>query len=115
MSTILLVDDEPDTLYVLDLLLTAQGYRVVKARNGFEGMELGLAGPPDLVISDWVMPVMDGTQLYRCFAAIPRLTTVPFVFISAAAPPDELAVGPFLRKPFDLPLLLDLIARSLSS
>ena len=47
----------------------AQGYRVVKARNGFEGMELGLAGPPDLVISDWVMPVMDGTQLYRCFAA----------------------------------------------
>jgi CheY-like chemotaxis protein len=114
MSTILVVDDEPDTLYVLDLILTAQGYRVVKARNGYEAMEFALAGPPDLVISDWMMPVMDGTQLYRYFAAIPTLTTVPFVFISAAVPPGELAAGPFLRKPFHPPLLLDLVSRSLS-
>jgi CheY-like chemotaxis protein len=115
MSTILLVDDDPDTRYILDLLLTAQGYRVVKARNGYEAMEVALAAPPDLVISDWVMPVIDGTQLYRYFAAIPTLNTVPFVFISGALPPDEVTVGPFLRKPFEPPLLFDLVARSLGS
>jgi CheY-like chemotaxis protein len=114
MRTILVVDDEPDTLYVLDLILTAQGYRVVKARNGYEAMQFAFSAPPDLVISDWMMPVMDGTQLYRYFAAIPTLTTVPFVFISASVPPGELSAGPFLRKPFDPPRLLDLVSRSLA-
>jgi CheY-like chemotaxis protein len=114
MHTILLVDDEPDILFVFELLLTGQGYRVITARNGAEALEAALAHSPHLVISDWMMPVMDGAQLYRCFRAIPSLSAIPFVFVSAAIPPNEVTQGAFLRKPFDPPRLFELIQRCLA-
>jgi CheY-like chemotaxis protein len=97
VRTILLVDDEPDILFVLELLLRARGYHIVTARNGAEAIEAANAHLPDLVISDWMMPVMDGAQLYRCFQAIPILHGVPFVFMSAAVPPVEVTQGTYLK------------------
>jgi CheY-like chemotaxis protein len=113
MRTILLVDDAPDILSVLELLLAGQGYRVITARNGAEALDAARADAPHLVISDWMMPVMDGAQLYRCFQGIPSLSAIPFVFMSAAMPPNQVTQGRFLRKPFDPPLLFELIQRCL--
>jgi CheY-like chemotaxis protein len=113
MRTILLVDDEPAILLVLELLLAGQGHRLITARNGAEALDAALAHAPHLVISDWMMPIMDGAQLYRCFQDIPSLSAIPFVFMSAAIPPDEVTQGAFLRKPFDPPLLFELTRRCL--
>jgi CheY-like chemotaxis protein len=113
MSTILLVDDEPDILVVLELLLAAQGYRVIATRNGAEALEAASACSPQLVISDWMMPVMDGAQLYRCFQGIPSLKEIPFVFMSAAVPPAEILGKAFLRKPFDPAHLFALVEQQI--
>jgi CheY-like chemotaxis protein len=106
-----LVDDEPAILLVLELLLAGQGHRVITARNGAKALDAALAHAPHLANSDWMMPVMHGTQLYRCFQGIPSLSAIPFVFMSAAIPPNEVRQGAFLRKPFDPPLELELIQR----
>jgi CheY-like chemotaxis protein len=115
VRTILLVDDEPDILFVLELLLRARGYHIVTARNGAEAIEAANANLPDLVISDWMMPVMDGAQLYRCFQAVPILHGVPFVFMSAAVPPVEVTQGTYLKKPFDPERLFELVERHVRS
>ncbi|WP_075584291.1 response regulator [Caballeronia glathei] len=67
MSIILLVDDERNIMAVLELLLVAEGYRVIATRNGAEAIGAASVYPPQLFISDWMMPVLDGARLCRCF------------------------------------------------
>jgi CheY-like chemotaxis protein len=103
MGTVLIVDDEPDILYVLELILTERGYRVVKASNGQHGLEQALSVLPDLVLCDWMMPIMDGVGLFWALKRAPKLQAIPVVFMSAAQPPGEVLGAGFLRKPFDMP------------
>lgn len=81
--TLLLVDDNPDDLYQLEVLLGAKGYRVVTARHGQEALILARQQPPDLVISDVLMPVMDGFALCREWQHDERLRGIPFLFYTA--------------------------------
>lgn len=91
MSLILIVDDNRTNLDVLESVLKELGYEVLSGRNGREALELALKRPPDLVISDILMPVMDGYELCRKCKTDERLRHIPFVFYTATYtdPKDE--------------------------
>jgi CheY-like chemotaxis protein len=114
MTMVLLVDDEPDILTVLELLLTEHGYTVHTAPDGAEALRLARLTRPDLVLSDWMMPVMDGVSLLKALRATPELSEVPMLMMSAASPPQNVPFQGFLRKPFESARLLRMV-RSLAS
>jgi two-component system, cell cycle sensor histidine kinase and response regulator CckA len=106
MTRVLLVDDKEENLYYLRALLEADGREVECAHNGAEALALALASPPAVIISDLLMPVMDGYTLLRNWKADPRLKSVPFIVYTATyvAPEDEdlalkLGADAFLLKP----------------
>ena len=79
MKTILVVDDNEQQRYLSRTLLTAAGYAVVTAENGAEALELARTAPPDLIISDILMPVMDGFMLRRVCRGDSALHAIPFI------------------------------------
>jgi CheY-like chemotaxis protein len=83
VTLILAVDDKHENLYYLRVLLSAKGFTVVSARHGAEALALARANPPDLVISDLLMPVMDGYTLLRHWKADARLKKAPFIVYTA--------------------------------
>src|SRR5947209_6574598 len=78
-GTVLAVDDTPDRLRLLEVVLGQTGFRVLSARDGREGFEVARAESPDLVISDVAMPVMDGIELCRRLRADPALASTPLL------------------------------------
>jgi CheY-like chemotaxis protein len=116
MKSLLVVDDEPDIAAVLADILEDEGYRVVTAFHGQAALEVLARESFDLVISDLMMPVLNGAELLRRLRAEPRWAQLPVVLISAA-PVDEgvrALADAFLTKPFDLAALLDTVAALLS-
>lgn len=84
MKRALVVDDHTENLYFLEVLLKGNGFDTVDtAENGAQALELARANKPDLIISDILMPVMDGYALCRELKADPHLKTIPFVFYTA--------------------------------
>lgn len=106
MKRVLIVDDKEENLYYLDALLTGHGYVVEGANHGAAALVTARQHPPDLVVSDLLMPVMDGYTLLRHWKADARLKTIPFIVYTATytEPEDErLALGlgadAFILKP----------------
>ncbi len=81
-ATILVVDDEQDVRTYLRTLLTKQGYEVVAAADGEEGLEVARARRPDLVFLDIMMPRKTGIMLYRRLKKDPDLGGVPVVILT---------------------------------
>ena len=82
-STVLAVNDEPDHLGLMDMLLRGAGYRVLTAANGREAFEAAKREHPQLVVSDVAMPGVDGIELCRLIRAHPELRLVPVLLVSA--------------------------------
>ncbi|MEN6311964.1 MAG: HD domain-containing phosphohydrolase [Acidobacteriota bacterium] len=80
---VLIVDDNEANLCLLDCLLRGHGAEVVSAKNGQEALDKARLDPPDMIISDILMPVMDGYTLCRHCKADARLRRIPFVFYTA--------------------------------
>jgi PAS domain S-box-containing protein len=104
--TVLIVDDNPQNLYLLRVLLEGHGCTVDEARHGAEALTQARKSPPELIVSDLLMPVMDGYTLLRHWKADVRLKTVPFVVYTATytEPKDErlaldLGADAFIVKP----------------
>ena len=119
MAMILLVDDNKQSRYMLEVLLKAQGYEVALADQGAEALALAEKHPPDLIITDILMPVMDGFSLCRKWKADDRLKHIPFIFYTATytEPQDErfaLSLGAerFIVKP-QQPEVLTQVVRDL--
>ena len=83
MATILIVDDHKTNRALLATLLGYWNHRVVEARDGVEGLEQARATRPDLVITDVLMPAMDGYELTRSLREEPDLARIPVIFYSA--------------------------------
>jgi len=83
MATILIVDDRESNRELLTTLLAYRNHRTVEARDGLEGLERARAERPDLVITDILMPTMDGYEFTRRLRADAGLASVPVVFYSA--------------------------------
>ena len=88
MPSILLVDDQPELLDAYCFLLTAEGYGVCCSHNGMEALDHALRQPPDLIITDWVMPLMGGRELCRQIRAHPALAHIP-ILVHTAMPPSS--------------------------
>ncbi len=106
MKRILIVDDKAENLYLLRALLQGNGFVVDEARHGGEALTTARRTPPDLVISDLLMPVMDGYTLLRLWKEDAVLQTIPFIVYTATytEPKDErlaldLGADAFILKP----------------
>jgi CheY-like chemotaxis protein len=117
---LLIVEDDPDILELLDTTLTFRGYRVIKARNGAEGLEVIQKQRPAVVIADIMMPRLDGFGLVHRIRLNPETRDIPVVFITATyvAPEDRefaLNIGAtrFIQKPVDLEHFLTTVAELL--
>ncbi|MGP0024199.1 MAG: sensor histidine kinase, partial [Streptosporangiaceae bacterium] len=83
MTTILVIDDEAVNRDIARTLLSRNGYTILEASGGAEGLRTAISAHPDLVISDVLMPEMDGHQLVRELRACPELAHTPVVFYTA--------------------------------
>jgi two-component system, cell cycle sensor histidine kinase and response regulator CckA len=106
MNLVLVVDDNANNLYLLRVLLKGYGFQVDVAHNGREALQKALQSPPHLIISDLLMPEMDGYELIRHWKADERLRSIPFVVYTATytEPKDEelalqLGADAFIIKP----------------
>ena len=106
MTTILIADDNPQNLYLLESILKGCHFEVVSAKNGADALDNAREHPPDLIIADILMPVMDGFELCRRWKADELLKQIPFMFYTATYtdPKDEMfAMGlgaeRFVKKP----------------
>ena len=116
MTNILVVDDHEENRYLLQVLLGSNGYEVTTANDGAAALEAARSKPPDLAISDILMPGMDGFALCRAWVNDDLLRQIPFVFYTATytGPEDErlaLSLGAvrFITKPMETQQFLDLI------
>jgi len=118
---LLIVEDDPDILKLLDAALTFRGYRVVTAHNGREGLDAIQVKRPAVVIADIMMPQLDGFGLVHRIRIDPETRDIPVVFITATYVAREdrefaLNIGAtrFIQKPMDLEKFLATIEELLA-
>ncbi len=104
---ILIVEDEKDTRFILEKLLSKNEYDVVSASNGAEALELLKTIQPKVILADWTMPVMDGIELCNEVKKIEALKTIYFIILTARASLKDRVTGldvgadDFLIKPIE--------------
>lgn len=113
---ILIVDDKPENLYLLESLLKGSGFETISAKNGAEALGLAKKYIPDIIISDILMPVMDGYTFCSECKKDEQLKNIPFIFYTATYtnPKDEefalnLGADKFILKPQDPDIFIDLV------
>jgi DNA-binding response OmpR family regulator len=115
-KTILIADDDPTIIKLLQVNLEMEGYDVVTAFDGQDAVEKAADQRPDLIILDIMMPRMDGWAAQEALAASADLAATPVIFLSARAQQADLrrgyeaGVAEYVTKPFDPTALLDTIA-----
>jgi DNA-binding response OmpR family regulator len=109
MARVLLIDDDPAILRLLEVNFRMEGFLVDAAAHGEEALAIATTTPPDAVILDLMMPGMDGRQVFDSLRAEPATADVPIVFLTARGRDDALiAEGAIVvQKPFDT---VDLVA-----
>jgi len=121
LGYLLVVEDIPNILNLIDTTLKFKGYRVITARNGEEALEAIQKERPLLVITDILMPKMDGFSLVHRLRLAPETRNIPVVFLSATyvAPEDKsfavlIGATRFLEKPIDIDQLMHTIEELLA-
>ena len=109
-NRILLVDDEPDFLSVIRMRLSKAGYDVICAHHGKDALERLKLKKPDIIITDVMMPVMDGVDLFQELKNDPETKKIPIIVITVKDKLEEsfkaVGVDEFIAKPFEIDELL---------
>ena len=112
--TVLVVEDDPVILRLLEVNFDLEGFTVLLAHDGAEGIEVARANQPDVIISDIMMPRTSGLELVETLKADPDTKAIPIVLLSAKAQTSDLKIGmeagadDYVTKPFEP---LDLVER----
>ena len=110
MTTILVVDDEYLIADILSFALEDEGFMVVTASNGRKGLEVLERERPDLIITDFMMPVMDGLEFATAVRALPSANQLPIILMSGAQAhigmPRSDLFNVVLAKPFNIDLIV---------
>ncbi len=109
---ILIIDDDPIALRIMQMLLQSAGYQLLSATNALDAIRLLEGGArPDLIISDIMMPGMLGTELVGHLATQPDWARIPVILVSAYHDHAyDCTVAAFVPKPVELPALLTLVS-----
>ena len=114
---VLVVDDDPDILEALSEILEAEGFQIRRARHGKEALERLTPEPPQLILLDLMMPVMDGWEFAHQLRQQPGGKDIPIIVLSAdrnvAVKAREIGASGHLAKPFELNDLLGLVQATL--
>lgn len=119
MATLLVIEDEAPLRANLVRILNAEGYRVLTAADGDEGIRRAREERPDLVICDILMPRLDGYGVLALLRSQPETATIPFIFLTASADKEDFARGlqsganDYVTKPFKIADLLAAVRRGL--
>jgi CheY-like chemotaxis protein len=117
--TVLIVEDELSVAELLSMSLTDAGYRVVLVANGRQALELLNKAPlPDLIITDFMMPVLDGIGLIQAMQRSEAQRAIPYIIMSSI-PEDAIrqrinGYAGFIRKPFRLAAVIQLVTNVLA-
>jgi len=118
-SSILIVDDSPTQAKLLELILSGEGYHISIAQNGREAVDLIAVNRPDLVVSDILMPEMDGFELCRQIRRTEEIKSLPIILLTNLSDPAEVlrsleaGANYFLSKPCDNKALVSLVRQAL--
>ena len=118
MATILIVEDEFAIAELLEMVLVDEGYHILRASNGRQGLECLATEPrPDLVISDYMMPILDGASMIQTMRENAAQRDIPCIIMSSM-PEDNVrqriqGYSSFVRKPFQLIKMVELVATTL--
>lgn len=99
LPRILIVDDESGMRFLVRLTLEQAGHLVDEAPDGRAALEQAVASPPDAVVTDYMMPVMDGAELIDRLRSDARTARIPILVLSASDGTERLAADGVLRKP----------------
>jgi DNA-binding response OmpR family regulator len=113
-ATVLVVEDDPVILRLLEVNFDLEGFTVLLAHDGAEGIEMARTHLPDVIISDIMMPHTSGLELVETLKADPDTKAIPIILLSAKAQTSDLKTGleagadDYVTKPFEP---LDLVER----
>jgi DNA-binding response OmpR family regulator len=105
-QTVLVADDDPDIQTLVVLRLERSGYRVLRASDGQEALDLALSELPDLAVLDITMPKLDGCEVTRTLRADARTADMPVILLTARVQDDDVVRGveagatEYVKKPF---------------
>jgi len=120
-ARILVVDDEPDCLSIIQCRLEWCHYQVLTASNGAEGLQIAETENPDIVLLDTNMPVMDGHEMLERMRKHPILRNTPVIMVTALCGMHDieassaLGIADYVTKPVDFTSLLDKISKILGN
>jgi len=118
---ILIVDDEEDIAFSISRRLAAEGYEVICAEDGAEGLRRAQTESPDLILLDLMLPKMDGYKVCRLLKFDERYKQIPVIILSARSQQEDIALGSetgaeaYLTKPCDTGELLGKIRELLEA
>ena len=118
-KTILVVDDEPNALFVTSQILKDQSYQVITAENGRDGVSMATENQPDLILMDIVMPDMHGFQAKRKISRATETKHIPVIIVSSKDQETDKVWGErqgakgYITKPVDKDKLVELISQLL--
>lgn len=119
MTKILVAEDDLDIARLIQFQLKLNGYEVTAVGDGAEAMKRARRDQPDLMLVDWMMPVMDGLQVITALKADPELKRIPVILMTARAQEHDVQAGlaagatAYLVKPFQLEQLVQAIQEAL--
>jgi CheY-like chemotaxis protein len=121
MRTILLIEDNSDIRENTCELLELEGYEVILAANGKNGIALAKEKQPDIILCDIMMPEVDGYEVLNGLRSDVETVNIPFIFLTASVEKKEIEAGfamgavGYIKKPFEAKELFDTIVKCLTA